>query len=132
MLAGTYYAARPAVFTEGAVTGNDVVGHRHRLPLEERPCPFCGALLYTWEKVRGSLQNPIFNLCCLAGRVVLPPLHPLPDPLPTFFTASTPEAVLFRHNIRKYNNMLAFSSIGLNADETLANGTAKKIERCIS
>lgn len=114
------------MFTEAAVRGTDVIDHRHRLPLEERPCPFCGALLHTWEKIRGSSQNPIFNLCCLAGRVVLPPLHPLPDPLPALFTQNTPDARLFRQNIRKYNNMLAFSSIGLNADETLANGTLQR------
>lgn len=78
-------------------------------------------MLFSWEKVRGTVANPVFHLCCQSGRVQIDLPLPLPQPLQSLLTSDTRTARLFRKNIRKYNNMLAFSSVGLQTDRAVSN-----------
>ena len=55
----------------------------------------------------------IFSLCCSKGKVLLPLLKPPPPLLYTlFFHKNVLASKKFHENIRQYNNMFSFTSIG--------------------
>ncbi|XP_039954205.1 uncharacterized protein LOC120770689 [Bactrocera tryoni] len=66
-------------------------------------CNHCGALKFAGE-------TP--GLCCLSGKVKLPPL-PLPtEPLRSLLTGETPESRHFLSNAQKYNGCFQMTSFG--------------------
>ena len=69
-----------------------------------------------------SNRNPRFGMCCLSGKIVLPPLHPVPPELLQLLTAQDNIGKSFRDHIRTYNNALAMTSIGRKVDESVNNG----------
>jgi hypothetical protein len=69
-----------------------------------------------------SLANPRFGMCCLSGKIVLPPLHAVPPELLHLLTAQDDIGKSFRDHIRTYNNALAMTSIGHKVDESVNNG----------
>ena len=69
-----------------------------------------------------SNRNPRFGMCCLSGKIVLPPLHPVPPELLQLLTAQDDIGKSFRDHIRTYNNALAMTSIGRKIDESVNNG----------
>ncbi len=62
------------------------------------PCAFCGARLFKEEKSRSKW-------CCSEGKL----FFPKPPPL----TAPFYDEVEFLHDVRQYNNMFAFSALGV-------------------
>lgn len=77
--------------------------------------------MWLWERSSGTKSQPFFNLRCSSGKVRLPLPQEPPAPLLELLTWSSPTAREFREKIRAYNNVLAFSSIGLRVDESVAN-----------
>ena len=74
------------------------------------------------EKLSGSTKSCYkFSLCCGEGKVVLLPVAPHPELLMHLLTATDPRGRAFREQIRAYNNVLAFASLGANLDKGLAN-----------
>ena len=69
-----------------------------------------------------SLANPRFVICCLSGKIVLPPLHPVPPELLHLLTAQDDISKSFHDHIRTYNNALTMTSIGRKIDESVNNG----------
>lgn len=70
------------------------------------------------EKVRDSpLSHPKFNLCCRSGQVVLPLLPDSPEFLQEKFNDAK-----FRENIRAYNSLLSFTSMGGKIDHSVLDG----------
>ncbi|XP_013679941.1 uncharacterized protein LOC106384537 [Brassica napus] len=61
---------------------------------------------------RGSNRTPLFSICCQQGRVKLPPEPHPPHSLPSLLSSSAH----FQHNIRTYNSILAFTSMGAKLD----------------
>src|SRR3989337_3727285 len=56
------------------------------------------------------------------GQVVIASLGPIPQSLQTFLTTNDPDSdEPFVNLIRAYNHVLAFTSLGANIDEQLAN-----------
>lgn len=51
------------------VSGNDIVERRHRLSDTRVHCIYCGAKMWLWEMLSGTIQNATFNLCCSDGKV---------------------------------------------------------------
>ncbi|KMS98139.1 hypothetical protein BVRB_4g095260 [Beta vulgaris subsp. vulgaris] len=74
-------------------------------------CPHCQARLFRSE-------SP--ELCCLNGKVNLPEL-PLSTDLLDLFSDQSDNGIHFRENIRKYNHVFAFTSMGVEIDDELAN-----------
>nr|XP_027108912.1 uncharacterized protein LOC113728748 [Coffea arabica] len=72
-------------------------------------CVFCGAK-------RFYLEPPGF--CCASGEIRLVETE-MPAQLAKLYTANTPEAIEFRQCIRSYNNMFAFTSLGVHSDKEL-------------
>ncbi|XP_024190810.1 uncharacterized protein LOC112194807 isoform X4 [Rosa chinensis] len=74
-----------------------------------KTCPYCNALLFNRET---------FSLCCLKGNIVLPLIQSPPE-MVHLFSDQTDEGRKFRQNIRAYNNVFAFTSMGVHVDERI-------------
>ena len=61
-------------------------------------------------------------MCCLSGKIVLPPLHPVPPELLQLLTTQDHVGKSFCDHICTYNNALAMTSIGCKIDESVNNG----------
>ncbi|KAL1934892.1 hypothetical protein VTP01DRAFT_7074 [Rhizomucor pusillus] len=77
--------------------------------------------MWLFERVSGSRQDPVFNLCCKNGNIDLPRPQPPPDPLQSLWKENNAAARDFRQNVHVYNIVFAFSSFGVMLDETVAN-----------
>lgn len=71
-------------------------------------CKYCDALVWKAESLKQSGKELKFSICCLQGRVVL---HRSQEP-PSFLEDLLSRSASFRNNIRAYNSMLAFTSMG--------------------
>ena len=70
-----------------------------------------------------TTRNPKFGLCCLNGKVQLPPLREPPTFLKNLLDPNgDPRGSQFKQNIRYYNCSLAFTSCGGKIDRTVNNG----------
>ena len=62
-------------------------------------------------------------MCCLQGKVVLPPAHEPPPVLKSlFFDKQSELSKQFRLDIRQYNNMFSFTSMGGKINHSMNNG----------
>jgi hypothetical protein len=66
-------------------------------------CSHCGALKWAGEAP---------GMCCVGGKVRLPPLQPPPEPLKTLMSGTTLRSKHFLENIRKYNSCFQMTSFG--------------------
>ncbi|XP_057415282.1 uncharacterized protein LOC130710142 [Lotus japonicus] len=88
------------------------------------PCKHCGAVLWYHEralKARDS-SSPDFSICCMKGKIMLPYLADSPLLLSNLLTNNDPRSRHFMDNIRSYNSMFAFTSIGGKIDCGLNDG----------
>ncbi|KAF8260009.1 hypothetical protein EI94DRAFT_1420076, partial [Lactarius quietus] len=76
-------------------------------------CSHCHALHWLAEKKsNSSLENPVFTDCCNNGKIDIPFLDALPNPMIPFFEEVNDRACEFKKNICLYNKALAFMSTG--------------------
>jgi hypothetical protein len=77
-----------------------------------------------WIKERSTKSNnhPQFSLCYENGKVLLSNLPATPQELEVLFTNKESSAVKFRDQIRMYNSVLAFTSLGAKVDESVTGG----------
>ncbi|XLV02820.1 hypothetical protein S245_017157, partial [Arachis hypogaea] len=84
-------------------------------------CEHCATLF--WYDQRSNKNNNTadlkFNLCCKGGQVQLPHLLEAPNVLYELLFNNTPKSKHFRDNIRSYNSMFQFTSIGAKIDRGL-------------
>ena len=84
-------------------------------------CPYCNALHWKEERVRGSTrENPKFSMCCSKGAVTLPIANDTPEPLRILLTETrvnangkivwTDRTAHFQQNIRSYNNAMSLGA----------------------
>jgi hypothetical protein len=67
---------------------------------------------------------PKFSMCCLHGRVVLAPYRRLPQPLHDLYHKNDRMSKLFLDNIRSFNSMFAFTSLGGKVNNEMNTGHA--------
>ena len=92
----------------------------------DNECTHCHARLWNQERVSSSsLSRPRFNICCQQGTVQLPELSPAPTEIVQRLYGSDSNSAHFRSNIRAYNNVLSFTSLGANIDHTVANARGR-------
>nr|CAD1842606.1 unnamed protein product [Ananas comosus var. bracteatus] len=91
------------------------------LGLQEYECQSCGALFWYDERIKSGNENiPRFSLCCGDGKISLPLLQETPDLLDHLLNYNrSADSVNFRENIRVYNSMFAFTSIGAKIDNEI-------------
>ncbi|XP_057428026.1 uncharacterized protein LOC130721279 isoform X1 [Lotus japonicus] len=77
-------------------------------------CKFCGAMLWDLERAEKakSTLDPDFSICCSKGKISIPYLKDPPELLLRLLTNNEPRSRNFLDNIRLYNSMFAFTSIG--------------------
>lgn len=85
-------------------------------------CQYCGALLWFNEQVQRNkeYEELKFSICCGQGKIEVP-YFATPPPLfkSLFFNKNTSASKNFLSNIRAYNNMFAFTSMGGKIDNTI-------------
>jgi len=83
-------------------------------------CGFCNAKMWIKERSAKSKKNhPQFSLCYEKGKVQLSNLPTTPQELEVLLTSKESNAVKFRDQIRMYNSVLAFISLGAKFDESV-------------
>ncbi|KAH7865779.1 hypothetical protein Vadar_011094 [Vaccinium darrowii] len=76
-------------------------------------CHHCHARLFLHETT---------ELCCKSGKTVLPPI-PAPPEMTDLFCEQTADGRHFRKNIRAYNHVFSFISMGVHDDKELPGGS---------
>jgi len=78
-------------------------------------CDKCGAIFWYGERLnkRRNSRNPIYSGCCMQRQIVLPSLKESPEFLWHLVTSDDELAKHFRENIRAYNMLFSFTSIGV-------------------
>lgn len=81
------------------------------------------------ERVHKTVQtfHPRFGLCCSHGRVVLPYYTQAPSILHSLYHASTAKSKFFQNNVRSFNTMFAFTSMGGNIVREINQGNGPPI-----
>lgn len=79
-------------------------------------CKYCGAQFWYNERLKKDSKHrkpSSFSMCCQQGKVQLPMAKPPPQYLMNlFFEKSSDQSKNFMTNIRQYNNMFSFTSMG--------------------
>ena len=82
-------------------------------------CNHCGAKIFEDEIIKGNESN---HYCCHHGVIPLDLMKvTIPKILKDILLKQTNEGKEFRKNIRKYNNLFAFTSMKANVDHELAS-----------
>lgn len=86
-------------------------------------CPKCKAQMWNEERNNKASKKsaPTFSICCKDGKIQLPPERPPPPFLASLLNGSEKSAH-FKLNIRHYNSIFQFTSIGGKVDRKINNG----------
>jgi len=95
----------------------------------EHECPYCGAVFWFQERVKRasvvSQRKIMYNLCCKGGKINLKPYKKPPYILANLLRFDGDiRSKRFLRQIRSYNSLFAFTSLGAAVDRTINNGTA--------
>ncbi len=86
-------------------------------------CGFCSTKMWIKERsAKSRNNNPQFSLSCENGKVLLPNLPATPQELEVLLTSKENSVVKFRDQIRMYNSVLGFTSLGAKVDESTTGG----------
>jgi len=72
-------------------------------------------------------SNPEFSMCCMQGRIEIAPLKRLPQELYDLYHNNDRRSRYFLENIRSFNSMFAFTSMGGRIDKTKNDGKAPPV-----
>ncbi|KAF8218827.1 hypothetical protein L208DRAFT_1040708, partial [Tricholoma matsutake] len=86
-------------------------------------CSDYHAFHWMLEKLAKSSNAHLkFGMCCLSGKIVLPPLYFVPPKLLQLLTTQDYISKSFYDHIHTYNNALAMTSISCKVDESVNEG----------
>ncbi|XP_052622519.1 uncharacterized protein LOC128127849 [Lactuca sativa] len=93
-------------------------------------CQTCRAKLWRNESIRGKEKGKTdYSLCCGYGKVQLPDLKNAPPTYERMFRNMDSKSKHFMKNIRRYNSMFSFLSMGGKIDSSINRGNAPYIFR---
>ncbi|XP_019175634.1 PREDICTED: uncharacterized protein LOC109170955 [Ipomoea nil] len=94
-------------------------------------CEHCNSFFWYNERSSNSKgsENPKYSACCVNGKIKLPLMTKPPQKLHDLFFRTSDKNKCFLKNIRSYNNMFCFTSMGGKIDRTINNGTSPPIFR---
>jgi hypothetical protein len=77
-------------------------------------CGNCRAKVWYLERGRVDADSlePAFSICCIKGNITLPKMRQPPVLLRKLFNGVHRKSCIFLDNIRSYNNMFSFTSLG--------------------
>ncbi|XP_076907529.1 uncharacterized protein LOC143564012 [Bidens hawaiensis] len=89
-------------------------------------CPSCNALLWKAEVNRPSSasEEGAFSLCCYNDKVELPDVRQPDDTYLDLFYGESSMSKYFLKNIRRFNSMFSFTSMGGKIDHSINRGNA--------
>ncbi|XP_040361628.1 uncharacterized protein LOC112203018 [Rosa chinensis] len=93
-------------------------------------CNYCNAYFWSEESLKQQSANaqPIYTNCCGKGKVKLERAKPTPSFLEKLLDPNNGlESRLFRENIRVYNSMFSFTSMGATIDHKINAGSGPYI-----
>lgn len=92
-------------------------------------CNQCGALFWLEERINkyNGTANPKYSLCCTHGKIQLPKTSNPPHQLSRLFFNGDEKSQQFLQNVRSYNNMFCFTSMGGKIDRSINNGSGPPI-----
>ncbi|GJV44464.1 ATP-dependent DNA helicase PIF1-like protein [Tanacetum coccineum] len=84
-------------------------------------CKECHALVWEAEEKKGNPnpKNKGYSICCGKGKVFIKQPLAAPKPLVDLFLNDDPKSKKFKNNIRTYNIMFAFTSMGGKVDDSI-------------
>ncbi|KAH0757108.1 hypothetical protein KY290_020601 [Solanum tuberosum] len=84
-------------------------------------CQYCGAYFWYAERIdkKCKKKRPVFTLCCGHGKIKLPNPKDPPTVLKELLFGSGEKSNHFRENIRTYNSMFSFTSMGGKIDASV-------------
>ncbi|KAK9756878.1 hypothetical protein RND81_01G126800 [Saponaria officinalis] len=87
-------------------------------------CEYCGSMMWYDERVRKNRNtpNPKFSICCMKGKLKLPFLQDPPTTLSNLMHKKDVNSKHFIENIRAYNMMFSFTSMGGRIDRSVNRG----------
>ncbi|XP_042755612.2 uncharacterized protein LOC111907183 [Lactuca sativa] len=95
---------------------------------DQNVCELYHAKLWKDESSRGNKTgNKIFSLCCGYGKVELPPLKEPPQSFKQLYLQTDSKSKYFIKNIRRYNSMFSFTSMGGKVDSSINKGNTPYI-----
>jgi hypothetical protein len=75
-----------------------------------------------------SKRKIVYNLCCKSAKIELPKIKQPPEPLASLLKFSgDARSKRFLRQIRSYNSMFAFTSMGATVDKTINTGNASYV-----
>nr|XP_029143262.1 uncharacterized protein LOC112805939 [Arachis hypogaea] len=88
-------------------------------------CRHCDAMMWYEERSEKSKtgSNIEFSICCMRGKVQLPFLQRPPQLLQGLISGADQKSKHFRDNIRTYNSMFCFTSLGGKIETSINDGT---------
>ncbi|CAH1431875.1 unnamed protein product [Lactuca virosa] len=93
-------------------------------------CQTCFAKLWKDESIKcRKKDNENYSLCCGYGKVELPELKNAPPSYEILFKSGDSKSKHFMKNIRSYNSMFSFTSMGGKIDSSINRGNAPYIFR---
>ena len=94
-------------------------------------CSHCGALFWYEERLGkpNKPKSPRYSLCCMNGNIELPLMITPPEVLLRLMFSNDAKSVHFLKNIRSYNSMFCFTSLGGKIDNSLNTGRSPPVFR---
>ena len=94
-------------------------------------CSLCGASMWYEERLNKSRRsiNPEFSMCCSRGKIHLPRMQEPPRVLKYLLCGIDSRSKDFVDNIRAYNMMFSFTSMGGKIDTKINNGNGPYVYR---
>ncbi|PWA92285.1 hypothetical protein CTI12_AA082010 [Artemisia annua] len=93
-------------------------------------CKSCKAKLWRADtKTKGITEKNSFTMCCKKGEVEIPKMANPPKELLELYTGNDQISKRFFHDIRKFNRMYSFTSMGGKVDKKVNNGHGPWIYR---
>ncbi|RYR14012.1 hypothetical protein Ahy_B04g070693 isoform B [Arachis hypogaea] len=88
-------------------------------------CSICGACFWLSEHVErdSTINRPVFTVCCSKEKIQLPYLRKPPDLLYNLINGHDRKSLYFQKNIRSYNSMFAFTSLGGKVPDSVNDGS---------
>lgn len=92
-------------------------------------CTHCDALFWYNERQdkHYKAKNPKYTGCCSSGKIKLPKLQDPPQVLQDLFYGHHPNSKHFQENVRSFNNMFCFTSMGGKIEYSINQGGSPPI-----